>query len=325
MKEQILAMLRQQNEYISGQQMCEQLGVSRTAVWKMMNQLKEEGYVIEAVSNKGYVLKESPDTVTDYEINSMLRRNTLIDSVIAYDTIGSTNNIAKELACTHKENLLVVADTQSAGRGSKGRGWESPKGSGIWMSFLLHPSIEPYRASQITLVTALAVTKAIEEVSDLNPRIKWPNDIVLNKKKVCGILTEMSSEVDYIHYIVVGMGINVHTTDFPVDIRDTATSLSLEGGKIKRSTLIARIVEKLDEYYTRFLKAEDLSPFIEEYNQLLVHLDKEIKVLALDSVQHGIARGIGATGDLLLDLPDGTRKSIISGEVSVRGMHGYIE
>lgn len=324
MKEQILRMLRQQNQYVSGQRMCQELGVTRTAVWKVINQLKEEGYVIEAVSNKGYVLKDSPDTVTDYEVMSLFPETQLVDRVICYSEIDSTNNKAKELACDHKENVLLVADTQLAGRGSKGRDWVSPQGTGIWMSFLLHPVISPMHASRLTLLAALAVTEAIREECGLQPQIKWPNDILLNQKKICGILTEMNSEIDYIHYVIVGIGINVHTTDFPEDLKHKATSLALEGKQVKRSALISKIVGNFDRYYRRFLETEDLSLVLEEYNQLLIHKDQKIKVVSPASEQEGIARGIDATGGLLLELMDGTIKTIISGEVSVRGLHGYI-
>ena len=324
MKEKILTMLRSRKDYVSGQQMCEELGVSRTAVWKVMNQLKEEGYVIEAVSNKGYVLRESPDSVTEYELQSLIPKESIINTIVYYPELDSTNNKAKELALENKENMLIVADTQHAGRGSKGRSWDSHKGSGIFMSFLLHPTIAPIHASRLTLIAALAVSKAIAEESNLEPMIKWPNDILLHQKKVCGILTEMSSEMDYIHYVIVGIGINVHTCKFSDELKDKATSIMLEGKTVKRSYLISRIVEYFNRYYEEFLKTEDLSAFIEEYNSLLIHKDKRIQVLSLSSRQEGIARGIDATGSLLLERNDGSIKTVISGEVSLRGFHGYI-
>lgn len=324
MKEQILRMLRQQNQYISGQHMCKELGVSRTAVWKVINQLKEEGYVIEAVSNKGYVLKDSPDIVTDYEIMSLFPATQLVDHVICYSEIDSTNNKAKELALEYKDNVLLVADTQLAGRGSKGRSWVSPKGSGIWMSFLLHPAIQPMHASRLTLLAALAVAEAIREECGVMPQIKWPNDLLLNQKKICGILTEMNSEIEYIHYVIVGIGLNVHTKEFPEELTLKATSLALEGKKVKRSALISKIVKHFDKYYTQFLQTEDLSFVIEEYNQLLIHRNQKVKIVSPGSEQEGIARGIDETGCLLLELEDGTVKKIISGEVSLRGLHGYI-
>ena len=324
MKDKILTMLRGQDEYVSGQQICKELGVSRTAVWKVINQLKEEGYVIEAVSNKGYVLRESPDIVANYELKSRMPEVSLIDTIISYSEVESTNNKAKELACDHKENMLIVADKQLAGRGSKGRSWCSPKGEGIWMSLLCHPTIAPVHASRVTLIAALAVSKAIWEVSGLKPQIKWPNDILLNQRKVCGILTEMSSEIDYIHHIIVGIGINVHTLEFQGELKEKATSIALEGKTVSRSDVIGKIVEHFDRYYKEFLKTEDLSSFLEEYNDLLVHRDKVIQVLSLNERQEGIAKGIDAEGRLLLELPDGLIKPIISGEVSVRGLHGYI-
>ncbi len=324
MKEKILSMLLRQEEYISGQQMCEELGVTRTAVWKVINQLKEEGYAIEAVPNKGYVLRESPDSVAEYELKSQICKVSLIDTIVSYKEVDSTNNKAKELARNHEENMLIVADAQTTGRGSKGRNWSSPKGEGIWMSFLCHPSILPIHASRLTLIAALAVVKAIGEETGLKPQIKWPNDILLNNKKVCGILTEMSSELDYIHYVIVGIGINVHTKEFPQELIEKATSIALEGKSIKRSHLIRRIVEYFDIYVNRFLETEELSLFLEEYNNLLVHKNKKVQVLSANSTQEGIARGIDTTGSLLLELKDGSIKPVISGEVSVRGLQGYI-
>lgn len=324
MKEKILEMLRRQEEYVSGQQMCQELGVSRTAVWKAINQLKAEGYVIEAISNKGYALRESPDTITEYELQSLIPNDSLISKIISYKELDSTNNKAKEIACDYEENILLIAERQLAGRGSKGRSWYAPEGDGIWMSLLLHPSIVPNHASRLTLIAALSVVKAIEEESGLNPKIKWPNDVLLNDKKVCGILTEMSSEMDYIHYVIIGIGINVHTKEFPEDLKKRTTSIALEGKIIKRSRLICKLVEHFNRYYKVFLETEDLSAFISEYNELLVHKDKSIQVVSINSKKEGIARGIDATGSLLLELPDGRVQPIISGEVSVRGLQGYI-
>lgn len=326
MKEKVLLMLKQSQSYVSGQEMCNALGVSRTAVWKVINQLKEEGYVIEAVSNKGYSLSKTPNTITEYEVRSHLEDSAFLDQIVSYEVIDSTNVKAKQLANEGKnQNLLVLAEEQTAGRGRRGRGWSSPKGSGIWMSLLLHPQIAPQNASMLTLVSALALVKAIKEVTQLEAQIKWPNDIILNGKKVCGILTEMSSEVDYIHYVVIGIGINANTTEFPEEIQPIATSLQLAGNKeVNRAELVAVIMKHFERYYERFIKTEDMRELQEEYNNSLVHKNQNVKIINGSTITEGIARGIDTDGSLLVELEEGRILPVISGEVSVRGMNGYV-
>ncbi len=326
MKTKVLSMLRNGKSYVSGQEICNELGVSRTAVWKCMNQLKEEGYTIEAISNKGYCLVDSPNIITDYEVKSILGKLGMLDDIIYYDEIDSTNTKAKQLGSEedHRQ-LLLVADQQTAGRGRRGRAWSSPKGTNIAMSYMLHPEIAPQNASRITLITALALVEAIRKVTSLDALIKWPNDIIIEGHKVCGILTEMSSESDYIHYVVVGIGINVNGKDFPEEIQKIATSLYIEGKQeVKRSVLLAEVIKSFEKYYTNFLETEDLDNVTQEYNSFLVHRDKKVKVISGSDVTEGKALGIDREGSLLIELSDGTIKHVISGEVSVRGINGYV-
>lgn len=326
MKTKILSMLRNQKTYVSGQEMCQELGVSRTAIWKCMNQLKEEGYTIEAISNKGYCLVESPNTITDYEVKSILGNQGMLDDIIYYDEIDSTNNRAKQLGNEQdKRQLLIIADQQTAGRGRRGRAWSNPKGTNIAMSFKLHPEIEPQNASRITLIAALALVEAITKVTGLDAKIKWPNDIIINGHKVCGILTEMSSESDYIHYVVVGIGINVNGKDFPEDIKQIATSLYIEGEQeVKRAVLLAEVIKAFEAYYKKFLETQDLSNMTEQYNSFLVHNNKKVKIISGTDVTEGVAKGIDSEGSLLVELRNGAIKHVISGEVSVRGINGYV-
>ena len=197
MKSEILRLLKENDTYISGQQLCEQFQVSRTAIWKVIDQLKKEGYQIEAVRNKGYRLIESPDVMSKAEIDSLVDTKWAGKNVIYYDETDSTNNRAKE-AGNNKEphGTLFVADMQMAGKGRRGRVWKSPSGSSIYMTILLYPDIPPVKAPQLTLIMAIAVAEGIREVTGLETKIKWPNDIVVNGKKICGILTEMSTEID---------------------------------------------------------------------------------------------------------------------------------
>ena len=340
MKTQILSMLRGSNaQPVSGQDICTKLGVSRTAVWKYMNQLKEEGYVIEAVQNKGYTIVSSPDILTEAEIASRLEvledngvpYNHFVQRICSYDLIDSTNTEAKKLAENGAVNgTLVIAEQQDAGKGRRGRSWVSPKGSGIWMTYILRPEILPAKASMLTLVAALAVAAGIQKICEQNHaavecRIKWPNDIVINGKKIVGILTEMSANPDAVNYVVIGIGINVHTNSFDASIAATASSIDRETGKyIQRSELVALVSCYLQEYYEIFLKTGDLTGLIDEYDQMLVNIGREVRIIDPGRERTGIARGIDTQGELLVEREDGTIETVFSGEVSVRGLYGYV-
>lgn len=326
MKAKILSMLRETDGYISGQQLCEELKVSRTAVWKVIEQLKAEGYKIEAVRNRGYHLEESPDVMWSAEIESLISTKWAGCNVLYFPEIDSTNTYAKKLGeqgASH--GTLVVADRQTAGRGRRGRAWESPSGSSIYMSILLRPDTKPDQAPMLTLVMAQSVAEAIRHVTGEEALIKWPNDIVLNKKKICGMLTEMSTEIQWINYVVIGVGINVNTEEFPQELTGTATSLYLEKGqKVKRSLLIAEIMNRFEHYYELFAEAGNLSAMQENYNKLLVNRDREVRILEPGHEYNGHAVGINETGELQVYTEDGKRKSIYAGEVSVRGIYGYV-
>lgn len=326
MKSEILRLLKESNTYISGQQLCEQFQVSRTAVWKVIDQLKKEGYQIEAVRNKGYRLIDSPDVMSKAEIESLMDTKWAGSNVVYYDEIDSTNNRAKEAGDNKTPHgTLFVADMQVAGKGRRGRVWQSPAGSSIYMTILLYPEISPMKAPQLTLVMAIAVAEGIKEVTGLDTRIKWPNDIVVNGRKICGILTEMSTEIDYINHVVIGAGINVNQDDFPEDIRKTASSLKMELGKqVKRSELIAAIMKSFEKDYEIFVQTEDLSGLQELYNSMLVNLDRDVKVLEPGNEYKAHALGINKTGELIVRTPEGEEKEIYAGEVSVRGVYGYV-
>ena len=326
MKGEILKLLKETDGYVSGQELCRRFGVSRTAVWKVINQLKEEGYEIEAVRNRGYALKGAGDVLSEAELLSCLKTEWAGGRTVYFDTTDSTNIQARRLAEAHAPHgTLVVSDRQDGGKGRRGRSWASPSGVGIWMSLILRPEIAPSSASMLTLAAALAVREGIQEETGLSPLIKWPNDLVLNGKKICGILTEMSTELMEIQYVITGIGINVNQREFPSEIRDTATSLSLEVGRcFRRSSLIAAILKAFEKDYAAFLKTGDLSLLLEEYNACLVNRGKEVCILDPSGEYRAVAEGIDESGSLLVTLPDGTRREIISGEVSVRGIYGYV-
>lgn len=326
MKEEILRLLRSADGYISGQELCNRFGVSRTAVWKAINQLKEAGYEIEAQQNKGYRLMAAPDLMTEAEIKSLTHTEWVAKEVLYFDTIDSTNTKAQELAEKgYPSGTLVVADKQESGKGRRGRSWVSPSGTGIFMTLMIKPDINPNNASMLTLVAALAVAKAITSVTGEEALIKWPNDIVVNSKKVCGILTEMNAQFDYINHIVVGIGINVHNESFPEEISQMASSLMIEAGgkRFHRAQIIAETMSYFEQYYDTFLKTQDLSALVREYDELLVNRNKSVRVLDPKEPFDGKAMGITPKGELIVDTWE-SRKLVSSGEVSVRGIYGYV-
>lgn len=325
MRTELLTALKEADDYISGQELCERFGVSRTAIWKAVNQLKEAGYEIEAIQNKGYKIISVPDRLSESELQSIRKTNWAGREIFYYDVIDSTNIKAKQLAEEgHPAGTLVVAEKQETGRGRRGRSWDAPAGSGIYMTLVLKPEINPNNASMLTLVAALAVAGGITKCTGTQAGIKWPNDIVMEGKKVCGILTEMSAQFDYVNHIVVGIGINVHNEHFPKEIEEMATSIYLQTGEhINRATLIEEILEQFEHYYAIYLKTEDLSGLVKEYNAGLVNMNKNVRVLDPKEPFEGKAMGINERGELIVDTWE-SRKLVSSGEVSVRGIYGYV-
>lgn len=325
MKTELLTVLREADDYVSGQDLCEKFGVSRTAVWKGINQLKEAGYEIEAVQNKGYKLISVPDSLSEEELKSIRRTEWVGQEIFYLPVVDSTNTKAKQLAEEgYPSGTLVVAEQQDAGKGRRGRSWESPRGTGIFMTLMLKPDINPNNASMLTLVAALAVSAGITKCTGRPAGIKWPNDIVMNGKKVCGILTEMSAQFDYVNHIVIGIGINVHNDVFPEEISHMATSLYLETKEhFNRAALIEEIWEQFEHYYAVFLETEDLSGLVKEYNAHLVNMHQSVKVLDPKEPFEGKAMGINLRGELIVDTWE-SRKLVSAGEVSVRGIYGYV-
>lgn len=329
MKTKILTILKESGGYVSGQDLCSRLGVSRTAVWKAVKQLEEEGCRIEALRNKGYRLTAVEDGITGAQIGSLLQTKYMGRNLVYFPETDSTNIQVKRLAeAGSPEGTLVVAESQTAGKGRRGRNWSSPPGSSIYMSYLLRPKIPPYSASMLTLLAGMACARAVREETGLEAKIKWPNDLVLKGKKICGILTEMSTELEEIHYIFTGIGINVNQTEFPEEIRDMATSLKLEsekkGENFSRSALIASCMKWFEHYYEEFLLQGDFSKLKEEYEGMLANLGREVVVLDPAGEYSGICRGIDETGRLLVELPGREVRAVLSGEVSVRGIYGYV-
>lgn len=329
MKTEILSILRSSEEFVSGQELCERLGVSRTAVWKTIKKLQEEGYDIEGVNRRGYWLKDTPDVITAGEIASCLAQepdNGGNYTVFYKDTTDSTNTWAKQVAEQGApEGAVMVADMQTAGKGRRGRGWISLPGQAVYMSLILRPDILPEQASMVTLILGLSTAQALDELLGLEAKIKWPNDVVLSGKKICGILTEMSTQMDCVNYLVAGIGINVNMTGFPEEIHDKATSLRIEKGeKIRRAPVIARVLACFTKNYGEFLKTGDLTGLMEAYNELLINRGRPVRVMEPRREYDGISGGINDKGELLVTKEDGTCTPVYAGEVSVRGIYGYV-
>lgn len=241
--------------------------------------------------------------------------------------VGSTNDWAKELAAAGApEGTLAVADRQTAGKGRRGRAWQTEKGTSIAMSLILRPEIQPEHASMLTLVMGLSVAQGITAATGLETSIKWPNDVVAQGKKLCGILTEMSAGMDGIHYVVVGTGINVNNTAFPEELSEIATSLFLELGEVQDKNLVMdAVIDAFTKNYELFFQHENLKELQNAYDALLINKDKEVRVLDPKEPFEGVARGITPTGELLVErTKDGQMTAVYAGEVSVRGLYSYV-
>jgi BirA family biotin operon repressor/biotin-[acetyl-CoA-carboxylase] ligase len=334
-KEEIIGKLKElSGEYVSGEQLSESLGVTRTAVWKCVAGLRKEGYVIESSSKKGYRLKYVPDIINSWEIKRFLNTCLIGKDVLYFPQIDSTNNHAKKIAMEGcPEGTVVVADCQTNGRGRLGRDWSSLDKKGIWMSVVLRPVINFEEVQAITLAASVAVVNSIRDTLGIETGIKWPNDIILDGKKVCGILTEMSLEMERVNFLVIGIGINVNqeTEDFPEEIRHKAVALKnfatngidSSNNKIRRSELIKSVLRNLEEVYGK-LTLGKMNEIIGEWKRHSFTLGREVCINLKDMQYTGIARGITSGGKLVVDCNDGITREVLSGEVSVRGLMGYI-
>jgi len=326
-REKVLDMLLESNDFVSGEYLSEQCGVTRTSVWKAIKKLKEDGFEIDSVNNKGYKILEYPDGLVESLLFHDLKEKGFED-VKLFDSIDSTNLEAKRQADSFKGNGIYIAKEQTLGKGRRGRKWESPKGTGHYMSILLRPDIEPSGASMLTLIAGLAVCKSLIDLYQIEARIKWPNDIVVHGKKLCGILTEMNSEVDYVNYVIVGIGINVYQQIFPDEIKGMATSISLEiedkSRDVYKHPLVLKIIDYMNTYLFDFYKSKDLNFMKKEYESLCVNISGDIRIESKNEGYIGTGMGITETGLLIVEKENGEQVEVNSGEVSVRGIYGYI-
>ncbi len=321
MRSRILNLLRQRSgEYLSGEEIARQLDVSRTAVWKHMRELKLEGYAIDAHSRRGYRLQQAPDLLLPDEIRAAVKTKRIGRKIHYFTEIDSTNNAAKKLAAAGaEEGTIIVSEAQNSGRGRLARGWYSPEQQGIWLSIVLRPHFSPADAPKCTLLAAVAITRAIRSLCNIDCGIKWPNDILYDGKKLVGILTEMSAEMDAINYIVIGMGINVNIQeqDFPEELKAIATSLAMiKGQAVSRLELLCDILMQLENLYAVAVSS-GFSEILNEWRKYSITLGQAVNVIGIHQQFSGTAVDIDEDGALLVEATDG-RHRVIAGDVSIR-------
>lgn len=319
MKEKILKLLSESDDYISGEKISQTLGVTRASVWKHIKALKEDGYEINGISKKGYKLISTPDIISIFEINKYLKTNFIAKNIKYYKSLQSTNLTAKENASSLNDGSVIISEIQEGGVGRFKRAWTSPAG-GIWFSIILKPNIEPYLASKITIICAAALIKTLNSMN-INAFIKWPNDIYVNGKKLCGILTEMKCDMDHINYLVVGIGINanLNNDDFSDEVKDTATSIRIiQNAPINRNKFLANFFNNFEPLYKSYINTLDLS---EVYS-----ISKKYSMLINKKAYHVTVRGkepvtcVGVNEDLELIIKDsnGNIKNVLSGEITFK-------
>jgi BirA family transcriptional regulator, biotin operon repressor / biotin---[acetyl-CoA-carboxylase] ligase len=317
----ILDVFREETgKIISGEDLSLRLNVSRTAVWKHIKTLRLLGYQIIALPSQGYRLLSSPNILLPEEIMSGLDTSRIGNKILRLDNIGSTNNEAFKLAEEGaEEGTVVIADTQNKGKGRLGREWLSPPGVNIYCSVILRPPILPVSAYQLTFLSAVAVARAVEQTVPLQPRIKWPNDILLNGRKIAGLLNEMSAETEKVNFVILGIGVNLNmnTKQFPDNLRHPASSLMIESGiEVERKAFFKTLIKELDILYDCYLRYGD-GPVREEWIQRCDMLGKSVSVSGSGALISGVVTGVDDHGALLVRLPDGSVEQVLSGDVTL--------
>lgn len=316
--------LNQGNEFISGEELSKQLGVSRAAIWKHIKSLRENGYNIESVNKKGYRLSEKPnDLLMPQNICHDLGTKFIGKNIIHFDTIESTNDYGKEIAGKEIEGTVIISEEQTKGKGRLGRNWHSKSGEGIWMSMILKPNMTPYKAPFITLIAGASIVKSLNNLG-IDATIKWPNDVIINGKKLCGILTELSAEIERINHIVLGIGINVKTMDFSPEISEIATSLQKEGYNLSRVDIVKNILEEFENLYIDYVENDSKDETIKICRQYSAVIGKDIYAIRGENKELVKCLDIDENGNLIVINSKGEKVEIMSGEISIRGLKGYI-
>ena len=316
--ELLMLLLANKGTYLSGEDISKKFGITRSAVWKQINNLRNSGYIIKSSPRLGYCLNESPDLLLPEEIWSMCDL-TILGSKIHYCSVtGSTNEDAKKLAQEGAPNgTLVIAEKQQKARGRMGRAWNSPDG-GLWFSMILRPHLAPMEAPKLTIMTAVAVAEAITRTTGIDAKIKWPNDILIDGKKACGILTEMSAEMDAINHVIIGIGINVNIDDFPKELKDKGISLKeIKGEEVSRIQVLSALLERFEHYYVK-AETEGFQEIFESWRSLCINLGQKVKIMGKNESFEGTTLDIDESGALLVKTEDGEVIRVFSGDVSLR-------
>ena len=302
--------------YVSGEELSEKFGISRTAIWKHIENLRGQGYEIAASPHLGYRLVSRPDRLTEVELKWQLDTDIIGKKIYSYKETGSTNDIAHKIAASgEKEGALVIAEYQTKGRGRLGRKWVSPRSRGVYLSVVLRPNILPREISIITLFSSLAVAKTIRKDIGLSALIKWPNDILINNKKVCGILTELNGEADKVNYVIAGIGVNVNTKKELLP--EGASSLCAERGEdIDRIDFTKSLLVNLDKYYKAFLGGE-IDLILNEYKRFSAILDRNVKINYHNRSMTGRAVDVDKDGALVLRMDNGFHERVLAGDVTM--------
>ncbi len=306
---------------VSGAELSQKLGVSRAAIWARIEELRSLGYDIEASPHLGYHLVSVPDVLHADDLRSRLLKVKVVGRDIrVFQETTSTNDVVEKLARDGvKEGVVVFAESQTKGRGRLGRKWISPVKKGLWLSVLLRPDLRPQAATQLTVVAATALARAIRSQTQLTPEIKWPNDILIRGKKVAGILTELSAELDQVKYLILGIGVDVNLTasEFPADLRKIATSLKIEAGRtINRAELAAALIEELDVDYARICSGQ-FESVADEWEEQCVTLGCNVSIQMGDRAIQGRAESLDSDGALLVRTQHGRLERIIGGDVTL--------
>ncbi|MFC5531785.1 biotin--[acetyl-CoA-carboxylase] ligase [Cohnella yongneupensis] len=308
--------------FVSGEEISKKLNVSRTAIWKQVRKLEAEGYVIEATPRLGYRLKDKPSRLTIQELLPKLNTNSFGRNIRVHAVVGSTQDELRALAEQGApEGTLVIAEQQTSGRGRMGRAWVSPAGKGVWMSLLLRPIVPLPLTPQLTLLAAVALSRAITRVVPLEIGIKWPNDLLVNGRKISGILLESAAEDERLRYVIVGLGISVNldAEDYPEELLQKAVSLKMAAGHaISRSDLIAAVLEQFEQLYALY-QEQGFAPIRALWEAHSVTLNRPVTLYTPQGVIEGVPRGLDDMGGLQVELSDGNIRTVYSAEVGAGG------
>lgn len=316
MKNKILHLIRDSAASVSGGEISRKLSISRAAIWKHIEELRKDGYAIKATPRIGYHLESCPDKLIPLEIKNGLTTHVFGQQIVYMESVETTMDLAFKLALEGaKDGTLVCAETQTKGKGRMGRKWVSPAGKGLYFSLIVRPSMHPSEVSRLTLMSAVAVCEALRDLSNVDVTIKWPNDLLVGNKKICGILTELSAEMDQVKFVVIGIGINVNAT--AKHLPAVATSLRQESGHpYLRVTVLQEVLKKMEEWYLKIAQ-EGFAPMIARWKVYSSTLGRKVKFTEINQLMTGTAIDLAPSGALVIQDKKGVIYQKISGDVEI--------